>query len=199
MVIIAVLTYFPAVSLGPIVEHYLMHSGRLFSLIASPLGANARSNHVHGNYQLRKPTPNTPLHEDPTSLLPKKLARARPLFDPEIVRRAIRASFVKLNPVTLTKNPVMFVVEVGAVLTTVFLVRDMFAGAAGPEVRSADRALALVHGAVRQLRRSDGRSARQGAGRQPAQDQDRRAGQAADFVRQDRAGDGLALCARATW
>ncbi len=33
VVIIAVLTYFPAVSLGPIVEHYLMHTGRLFSLI----------------------------------------------------------------------------------------------------------------------------------------------------------------------
>jgi potassium-transporting ATPase potassium-binding subunit len=32
--IIAVLTYFPAVSLGPIVEHYLMNGGRLFSLIA---------------------------------------------------------------------------------------------------------------------------------------------------------------------
>ena len=39
VVIIAVLTYFPAVSLGPIVEHYLMHSGRLFSLIALPLGS----------------------------------------------------------------------------------------------------------------------------------------------------------------
>jgi K+-transporting ATPase ATPase A chain len=38
VVIIAVLTYFPAVSLGPIVEHYLMHSGRLFSLIL-PLGS----------------------------------------------------------------------------------------------------------------------------------------------------------------
>jgi K+-transporting ATPase ATPase A chain len=33
VVIIAVLTYFPAVSLGAIVEHYLMHSGRLFSMI----------------------------------------------------------------------------------------------------------------------------------------------------------------------
>lgn len=33
VIIIAVLTYFPAVSLGPIVEHYLMQSGRLFSLI----------------------------------------------------------------------------------------------------------------------------------------------------------------------
>ena len=133
-------------------------------------------------------TPNTPSQEDPTSLLPKKLARSRPLFDPEIVNRAIQASFVKLNPVTLAKNPVMFVVEVGAVLTTVFLVRDMFTGARWAEVRDPDRALALVHGAVRQLRRSHGGSARQSAGRQPAQDQDRRAGQAADCVRQDRAG-----------
>ena len=39
VVIIAVVTYFPAVSLGPIVEHYLMQSGRLFSLIALPLGS----------------------------------------------------------------------------------------------------------------------------------------------------------------
>ncbi len=70
-------------------------------------------------------------HDDPASLLPKKLMRARPLFDPEIVRRATAASFAKLNPVTLLKNPVMFVVEAGAALTTVFLIRDMFAGAKG--------------------------------------------------------------------
>src|SRR5258708_37317703 len=68
---------------------------------------------------------------DPTSLLPKKLARSRPLFDPEIVGRAARASFAKLNPFTLVKNPVMFVVEVGAALTTVFLIRDIFTGAGG--------------------------------------------------------------------
>jgi len=69
--------------------------------------------------------------KDPTSLLPKKLARARPLFDPEIVGRASRASFSKLNPIHLLKNPVMFVVEVGAALTTVFLGRDIFTGAGG--------------------------------------------------------------------
>jgi K+-transporting ATPase ATPase B chain len=66
---------------------------------------------------------------DSTSLLPKKLVRARPLFDGEIVRRATAASFAKLNPVTLMKNPVMFVVEVGAALTTVFVVRDIVVGA----------------------------------------------------------------------
>ena len=77
-----------------------------------------------------QPVRQTP-QEDPTSLLPKKLARSRPLFDPEIVGRATKASFAKLNPVTLLKNPVMFVVEVGAAITTVFVVRDMFAGGAG--------------------------------------------------------------------
>jgi len=74
--------------------------------------------------------PPIPPQDDPTSLLPKKLVRARPLFDPEIVKRATAASFVKLNPVTLLKNPVMFVVEVGAAITTVFLIRDMFTGGA---------------------------------------------------------------------
>ena len=78
------------------------------------------------------PTPvqNAP-QNDPASLLPKKLARSRPLFDPEIVGRAAKASFAKLNPITLLKNPVMFVVEVGAALTTLFLVRDIFTGAGG--------------------------------------------------------------------
>ncbi|MCZ2076645.1 MAG: potassium-transporting ATPase subunit KdpB [Bryobacterales bacterium] len=75
-----------------------------------------------------EPKTQSAFQDDTTSLLPKKLVRARPLFDPEIVRRAIRASFAKLNPVTLLKNPVMFVVEVGAILTTLFLVRDLFTG-----------------------------------------------------------------------
>ncbi len=46
----------------------------------------------------------------------------------EIVRRAVKASFGKLNPATLIKNPVMFVVEVGAAITTFFMFRDMFVG-----------------------------------------------------------------------
>jgi K+-transporting ATPase ATPase B chain len=68
---------------------------------------------------------------DETTLLPKKLAHSRPLFDPPIVKRAVRESLVKLNPATLAKNPVMFVVEVGAALTTIFLVRDIFIHASG--------------------------------------------------------------------
>src|SRR5712692_6674607 len=66
-----------------------------------------------------------------TTIVPKRFARARPLFDPEIVNRAIKGSIVKLNPVTLAKNPVMFVVEVGALLITIFLGSDIVRGGAG--------------------------------------------------------------------
>src|SRR5579875_669137 len=68
---------------------------------------------------------------EPASLLPGKLVRARPLFDAEIVRRALQDSFVKLNPFSLATNPVMFVVEVGAALVTVFWIRDVAAGKGG--------------------------------------------------------------------
>src|SRR6476619_3855506 len=50
---------------------------------------------------------------------------ARKLFDPAITRQAIKDSFVKLNPFTQIRNPVMFVVEVGSVLTTVLFLRDL--------------------------------------------------------------------------
>src|SRR5882757_8820390 len=50
--------------------------------------------------------------------------KPKPLAEKTIVARAIADSFAKLNPRTMMKNPVMFVVEVGAVLTTVELVLD---------------------------------------------------------------------------
>ena len=51
--------------------------------------------------------------------------RSSSLFDSKIVVPAIGASFQKLNPRTLILNPVMFVVEVVAALTTVILLRDL--------------------------------------------------------------------------
>src|ERR1700733_7609929 len=56
-------------------------------------------------------------------------AKARPLFDPEIVMPAIVESFKKLNPTHMWKNPVMFVTEVGAALTTLdlFFTKDSLA------------------------------------------------------------------------
>ena len=80
-----------------------------------------------------KPPVPTHSHDigDPADLLPKKLAHARPLFDRAILKRATKDSFVKLNPKVLLKNPVIFVVEIGAALTTIFLIRDIAIGAAG--------------------------------------------------------------------
>jgi potassium-transporting ATPase ATP-binding subunit len=50
------------------------------------------------------------------------------LFDPKIVLPAIGSSFVKLDPRTLMKNPVMFVLEVVTALTTIILIRDLATG-----------------------------------------------------------------------
>jgi K+-transporting ATPase ATPase B chain len=54
--------------------------------------------------------------------------RKSPLFDPAIVRRAIKDAFIKLNPRQVAKNPVMFVVEIGSVLTTALIIRDIAQG-----------------------------------------------------------------------
>jgi K+-transporting ATPase ATPase B chain len=48
-------------------------------------------------------------------------AKSHSIFDPAIIVPAIGESFKKLNPITLAKNPVMFVTEVGAAITTVLL------------------------------------------------------------------------------
>src|ERR1700738_2191027 len=49
-------------------------------------------------------------------------AKAQSIFDPAIIVPAIGDSFNKLKPVPLASNPVMFVTEVGALITTVLLV-----------------------------------------------------------------------------
>jgi K+-transporting ATPase ATPase B chain len=47
------------------------------------------------------------------------------MFEPAIVRRAVFESLVKLNPRTLVRNPVMFIVEIGSVLVTFLFFRDL--------------------------------------------------------------------------
>jgi K+-transporting ATPase ATPase B chain len=51
--------------------------------------------------------------------------RARSLFDRPIVLRAVVDSFKKLDPRWQWRNPVMFVVEIGAAATSLFFVRDL--------------------------------------------------------------------------
>lgn len=50
----------------------------------------------------------------------------RSLFDKEIVRRAFFDALTKLSPRTMMRNPVMFVVEIGSVLTTLLLIANAF-------------------------------------------------------------------------
>src|SRR6202048_2593466 len=54
-------------------------------------------------------------------------SRKRSLWDTKIVRRALADAFVKLSPRTMMKNPVMFVVEIGSVITSIYLLRDILA------------------------------------------------------------------------
>ena len=50
--------------------------------------------------------------------------KSRSLWDIKIIRRALSDSVIKLDPRTMMKNPVMFVVEVGSVVTTLLLFRE---------------------------------------------------------------------------
>ena len=49
----------------------------------------------------------------------------RSLWDTNIIRRALVDALVKLNPRIMMKNPVMFVVEIGSVITSIYLGRDL--------------------------------------------------------------------------
>ena len=117
---------------------------------------------------------------DPEATCPR-IAQARPLFDAPIVQRALLDSVRKLDPRHMVRNPVMFVVEVGSAFTTLLGLHALATGQgeAPAGFILADRGLALVHRALRQLRRGDGRGPRQGPGGRPAQGAARRGREAA--------------------
>ena len=103
ILIVGALTYFPAYSLGPIVEHLLMHAGRCSKM-------------------------QTDMRTDELEVKQWKTRRKGDIsiWDPKIIRAAIPASFKKLDPRVQVKNPVMFVVEIGSVITTIEFVRLLF-------------------------------------------------------------------------
>ena len=57
------------------------------------------------------------------------------IWDPKIIRAAIPESFKKLDPRVQVKNPVMFVVEIGSVITTLEFVRLLFTQPSGTFTR----------------------------------------------------------------
>jgi potassium-transporting ATPase ATP-binding subunit len=60
-------------------------------------------------------------------------AKARPLLDPPIVKRAIVESFKKLDPWHQLRNPVMFTVYVGSILTSGLWIHALFGEGEAPE------------------------------------------------------------------
>src|SRR4029453_12281703 len=59
-------------------------------------------------------------------------AKARALFDPAIVRGAVIDSFPKLNPRVQIRNPVMFVVLIGSILTTSLFIQALLGRGEAP-------------------------------------------------------------------
>ena len=82
-----------------------------------------------------------------------------------IWRIAIRDSFLRLDPRQQVRNPVMFVVEIGSVLTTILFFQALGGNGRGAGAVHRQRVdLAVVHGGVRELCGGDGRGTGEGAG-----------------------------------
>jgi potassium-transporting ATPase ATP-binding subunit len=72
-------------------------------------------------------TPETP---SPTPTPARQQRQAVSLFRPDILRRALLDSLIKLDPRVQIRNPVMFVVEIGASITTITWLIQVFGGKA---------------------------------------------------------------------
>ena len=103
ILIVGGLTFFPALALGPIVEHLSMIANQVFCFLSSET-----------------------LEMETATV--RKRGSASTMLDPQIVVPAIGSAFVKLNPRTLMKNPIMFVLEIVTLLTTIIFVRDIIVG-----------------------------------------------------------------------
>jgi potassium-transporting ATPase ATP-binding subunit len=54
------------------------------------------------------------------------------LFNKKILLQAARESVIKMNPAMLVKNPVIFIVAIGSLITTIFVITGMFRGDFSP-------------------------------------------------------------------
>src|ERR1700745_3351691 len=57
--------------------------------------------------------------------------QTRSFWGAEIIKHAFFVAIIKIKPQTMMRNPVMFVVEVGSVITTVLVIREQMAGHPG--------------------------------------------------------------------
>jgi len=59
--------------------------------------------------------------------------RAVSAFEPKLLKRALLDSVLKLSPASVARNPVMFVVEVGSVLSTIVWLHDLYVPSASAQ------------------------------------------------------------------
>ena len=114
IVIVGALTFFPALALGPIVEELPRTPGGPFHELAAvrdrydpwqPSSPASRTRGAGDGRQRRREWQPNP-------------SRSRGILDPTLLRAALPEAIRKLDPRTLVRNPVIFVVEIAAVLVT---------------------------------------------------------------------------------
>ena len=103
------------------------------------------------------------MNRQPKPSAPKRVQGG--LLDPKMLWKSLPDALRKLDPRTLWRNPVMFIVEIGAVWSTVLAIIDPSWFAWLIVV------LAVAHGDIRQPRRGGRRGPRQGTGRIAAKDE----------------------------
>src|SRR4030066_1030005 len=54
------------------------------------------------------------------------IAKENTIFKPELLSQALLDSFRKLNPLRIWRNPVMFLVEIGSIITTMGFLAGFF-------------------------------------------------------------------------
>lgn len=114
--------------------------------------------------------------------------------DKKMVGRAIKDSFIKLNPKIQVKNSVMLLVYISAILTTGLWILSLFGlKDASPGYILAHRGYPLVYRALCKLRRSDCRGPRQSPGGFPAGGEKRCGGESNSLCRRQRADYGCIL------
>ncbi len=79
-------------------------------------------------------TPDTPPAGDGAHRELRERGRRSSIFDPVLIRRATRDAFVKLDPRHVARNPVMFVVWVGSLITTVLFFWNLRSASASGSV-----------------------------------------------------------------
>src|SRR5262245_28924977 len=106
--------------------------------VGNPTGASPRGNGARPvrtvpqrdadpTRNLTPPARRTPETDEMKELAATRM-RATSIWAGPLLRRAVAASFAKLNPRLVARNPVMFVVEVGAVITTFVTGQQLITG-----------------------------------------------------------------------